>query len=436
MKIKRQHIINSIIILGLLVLRVFIGIQINFAHEDYNQIYLMGLEDAFSGHWSYWGPDVVWSETRLPGALQGLLAGVPFLIYKHAYSPIILSNIISVIGLVLFATYAHKRFPKLPLPYLLTLFLLLPFTFQNGVVLLNTAYLIFSSSILFISIFELFLYRDETMLNKASLYFLLIGFSMMFTYQLHLTWVMILPYLFVLLFMEWKRKEYKWQPILYFIVGVIIGSITLLPTLIKYPEVIFFGMGGNLNFRPDQLAKTFSLYYRFISFATFDISPNFIYFKVTRQTGFIQSVLIYLIKAIGVIQMLLITVTSIYLSKKKRFNQTLILFGLTFLMALILSMMSNKHLSSRTYILLYPIPIWISLYIYDFLKTKFRYTQPILISILPIICMMWIFLGFSNLNGKYSFHSKKEKIQHALQEENPYNFGSRRRTKMDKYNGQ
>lgn len=435
MKIKQQHIINSIIILSLLILRIFIGVQINFAHEDYNQIYLIGLEDAFSGNWSYWGPDVVWSETRLPGALQGLLAGVPFHIYKHAYSPIVFSNIISAIGLVLLAFYANKKFPKIPLPYLLALFLLLPFSLQNGVVLLNTAYLIFSGSILFISMLELYLYRDETILKRASLYFLFIGFAMMFTYQLHLTWVMILPYLFVLLYFEWKRKEYKWQPILFFILGAMIASITLLPTLLKYPDIIFFGLSGNLNFRPDQLAKTFSLYYRFISFSTFDISPNFAYYKVTRQLNVLNSILIYTVKALGFIQMLIITGTSIYIRKKEKFNKILILFGLTFIMALILSMMSNKHLGSRTYILLYPLPIWISLYVIDFLKSRFKYTLHILISTLTVLCLTWIALGFSNLNGQYSFHAKQDKIQNALNNEDPYEFGKRRRTKMDKYNG-
>ncbi len=193
---KQQTITTFLIIIFLFVFRLFLGIQINFSHEDYTQIYLIGLENAFSGKWSYWGPDVVWSKTQLPGALQGLLVGLPLRLTNHPYSPIIVSNIITCLGLVLLSFYAKKRFPKLSLNFLLILFLLFPFYLFHGVVVINTAYLVFTGSLLFISVFDLFIYRDSIILKKPSYYFFIIGFSMFFTYQLHLTWVMYLPFIY------------------------------------------------------------------------------------------------------------------------------------------------------------------------------------------------------------------------------------------------
>ena len=79
--------------------------------------------------------------------MQGILAGVPIQLFKHHYSPIILSNIISFAGLMLLAFYAKIRFEKLSIYFLIALFSLLPFTLFNGVVVLNTCYLIFSENL-------------------------------------------------------------------------------------------------------------------------------------------------------------------------------------------------------------------------------------------------------------------------------------------------
>ena len=132
---------NTLVVIFMLLcllLRIFIGIQINFSHVDYEQIYLIGLEYAFNDNWAYWGPDVVWSKTRLSGAMQGVLVGLPLQIFKHPYSPVILSNIISFTGLMLLAFYAKVRFSRLSIYFLISLFSLLPFTLFNGVVILNT----------------------------------------------------------------------------------------------------------------------------------------------------------------------------------------------------------------------------------------------------------------------------------------------------------
>ena len=120
-----DNLILFVVVLLLLVLRTWFGIHVNWVEEDYIQIYLIGLEDAFVLDWSYWGPDVFWSKTRIPGAMQGVLAGKSIALFRSMYAPIVVSNIISAIGMLLFASYVHRRFPQIPLLFLVPYLLLL-----------------------------------------------------------------------------------------------------------------------------------------------------------------------------------------------------------------------------------------------------------------------------------------------------------------------
>jgi len=65
-------------ILGVLfAFRLLFGLSSEFFFEDETQIYLIGLRHFATGHWPFFGPDVVWTKSEIPGALQGLLVGVP-----------------------------------------------------------------------------------------------------------------------------------------------------------------------------------------------------------------------------------------------------------------------------------------------------------------------------------------------------------------------
>ncbi len=432
MKTKKIFNITGFILI-LLVFRIFLGIQINFSHEDYKQIYLIGLENAFSGDWSFWGPDVIWSKTRLPGAMQGLLAGIPLRLTKHQYSPIILSNIIAFAGLVLLAFYAKRRFPNLSLYFLLALFLLFPFGLFNGVVLLNTSYLIFSGAILFIAVFELFIYRNDLLLNSW-LYFFALGFSLMFTYQLHLTWVVFIPFIFILFYLEWRRNPDKWWRLIsYFALGCIISGITLLPTLLTYGNVIMTGSGENISLHLKKTFAIFDISVRYLGMATIDINQSRNFTELFSDKCFMGTILIWTVKIFAIFQFICICISFFFLKKSIEFKKTILLFFLTIVIALFLYILSTKHFTIRTYILLYPIPIWLSLFSYSYL-IKYRFVKSILNLSLILIFVTSLGIAISNFNDKYSFKSVENKIEKAIQKENPYEFSERRKTLMDKYN--
>ena len=420
-------------VLFLLVFRIFLGIQINFIHLDYEQIYLMGLENAFSGNWSFWGPDVVWSKTRLPGAMQGLLAGIPLRLTNHPYSPIVLSNLISAAGLILLSFYAKRKFPGLSLYFLLSLFLLFPFGLFNGVVLLNTSYLIFSGAILFLAVFDLFVYRDKLYWN-SSLHFFMIGFSLLFTYQLHLGWVLIIPFVLVLLYLEWKRTPRKWwKPVSFLALGSIISGLTLLPTLFTYGNVIMTNVEGNLTFKIERTFEVFDLFARYLGMATFDIIHTRSFSVLASDKSIINLILIWAVKLFTILQFIGICISLFFIERSIEYRKTILLFFLTLIMALFLYIISNKHLEARTYILLYPIPIWLTLFSYSYL-IRYRYVKSILNSSLILVFVASLGIGISNFNDKHSFKSVENKIQRAIEKEDPYEFAKRRKTLMDDYN--
>lgn len=422
-----------ILILVLLALRIFIGAQINFDERDFNEIYLIGLIDAFSGNWSYWGPDVVWSHTRLPGALQGILAGLPLRLTEHYLSPLILANIISLGGLVLLAFYAKNKFSNLSIYFLIILLGIWPFGLFNGSVLLNTAYLIFTGALLFISTFELFIYREK-MIFKPKIYFLIIGFSLAFTYQLHLTWVMFLPFIVVLFYLEWQRKEQSLALLFtFFLIGCLIPSSLLMPTLIKYGNYIYVGTEDNLSIDFTKLGSVFDLFFRYLGMATSDINISRRFIQDFTNSGPIGFILAWALRIFAVIQFIAFCYSFYYIKKTIEFKKVWLLFALTLIMALSLFTLSDKHLTTRTYILLHPIPIWLSFYSYSFF-TQYKYSKKIFIGSLGLLFAGALYTGITNYQGKQSFHFYKEKINAAIDQKNPKEFGQRRYTKMDKYN--
>src|SRR3954453_23949735 len=101
-------------LLGLFALRLYFGLSSHFFAEDESQIFLIGLRYYTTGHWPYFGPDVVWTESEIPGALQGLLVGAPLRIAAAPEAPIIVLNLLSFGALSALAWYITRRVPSVP----------------------------------------------------------------------------------------------------------------------------------------------------------------------------------------------------------------------------------------------------------------------------------------------------------------------------------
>src|SRR2546422_8495415 len=70
------------------------------ASEDEKQIYLIGLKFFTTRSWPWFGPDVT-NAIQIPGALQGLLVGLPFYVLPIPEGPYIFLNVLSFASLCL-----------------------------------------------------------------------------------------------------------------------------------------------------------------------------------------------------------------------------------------------------------------------------------------------------------------------------------------------
>ena len=98
----RRLIVGSLLLLAFL-FRLFVGLCSEFQDSDTKQIYLLGLKFYTTHAWPYFGPDVIWGEVQIPGALQALLVGSPFFVLHLPEAPYILLNLLSFAALCLLA---------------------------------------------------------------------------------------------------------------------------------------------------------------------------------------------------------------------------------------------------------------------------------------------------------------------------------------------
>ena len=67
----------ALILAACFLFRLFFGLSREFFFEDQTQIFLLGFRYYATDAWPFFGPDVVWTRSEIPGALQALLVGVP-----------------------------------------------------------------------------------------------------------------------------------------------------------------------------------------------------------------------------------------------------------------------------------------------------------------------------------------------------------------------
>ena len=69
---------------ALFAFRLAFGLSSEFFFEDETQVFLIGLKHYATGNWPFFGADVVWTRSEIPGALQGLLVSLPLRIERAA----------------------------------------------------------------------------------------------------------------------------------------------------------------------------------------------------------------------------------------------------------------------------------------------------------------------------------------------------------------
>lgn len=251
---------------ALFAFRLLYGLSREFFFEDETQIFLMGLRYYATGAWPYFGPDIVWTKSEIPGALQALLVGLPLRIAPVPEASYVLVNVLSFAGLAVFAWYVTERLPRLPRWLVWGWLMTVPWTLEWSTHILNPSYALAPAMLFFFGFFETV---PAFRLGKipTPLAFFLMGAAIAWIMQVHASWPLLLPYAAGAWLLRWRAGTRALAgDAAGFAVGALLTGSLLLPTLIVYG--MGAGSGGtarNLDLHPvnpvvmvDTLARLFS----------------------------------------------------------------------------------------------------------------------------------------------------------------------------------
>ena len=304
---KRRILLWVVALAGLFGFRLLFGLSSEFFSEDETQIFLMGLRYHATAAWPYFGPDVVWTSSEIPGALQALLVGVPLNLVAAPEAPFILLNLLSMSALMWYAWYICQRIPSAP-PWLVVGWLLtLPWTLEFSTHINNPSYVLPAAIVFFIGFFEAAPIFSTRRLHPA-LAHALMGFGVTWIMQIHMSWPLLLPYVFV----AWVSRRQEGARALSanalaFVGGGMLPGLALLPTLLKYG--VASGSGGTLrNLHPHWVSPTAAVVVlaRLLSFSSLEIL-RFLELTTARRLLFLArhwwlTPLALIVWAVGIVQ--------------------------------------------------------------------------------------------------------------------------------------
>src|SRR5438477_457391 len=144
----------ALLLAALFAFRLWFGLSREFFFEDETQIFLIGFRYYATGEWPYFGPDVVWTKSEIPGALQGVLVGLPLRAAPYPESPYVALAILSFGALCLFAWYVGAHHPDVPRWLIWGWLFTIPWTIQFSLHLINTSYILPAALVFFVGVFE------------------------------------------------------------------------------------------------------------------------------------------------------------------------------------------------------------------------------------------------------------------------------------------
>jgi hypothetical protein len=274
----------ALLLAAAFVFRLAFGLCSEFWLEDETQIFLLGLRYHASGQWPFFGPDIGNVPAQLPGALQALLVGGPMNVVPMSEAPFIPLNVLSIAALAFFSWYVRRRLPTLPAWLVYGWLLTAPWMLQFGTHVVNVSYLLPASILFFVGALEALPPLRVGAVGVRAAHFMM-GFGLLCVVQLHMSWVVLAPFLMAALVQRAREgggsllRALSWTA-----AGAALPGGLLVPTL--WVHGLFAG-GTDHTVRADwvgpwQLARIAT---RFLSFSSFEIA-RFIGRSTARRVFF------------------------------------------------------------------------------------------------------------------------------------------------------
>jgi hypothetical protein len=258
---------------ALLLFRLLFGLSSEFFFEDETQIFLMGFRYYATGQWPYFGPDVVWTKSEIPGALQPLLVGVPLKVAPVPESPFVLLNLLSTASLAALALYVSRRLPSMPRWLIWGWFFTIPWTLHYSTHIINPSYVLPAAIVFFIGFFEAApAFRSGTL--SPTLAYAMMGAATTWVMQIHMSWPLLLPYAaYAWLASRRDGSRALASRALAFLAGAIGPAVFLVPTWMQYGlNAGFGGLARNFHIHGVNPSMAVTTLARFLSFASLEIS--------------------------------------------------------------------------------------------------------------------------------------------------------------------
>ena len=185
----KRLIFFSLLLLAF-VFRLLFGLCSPFQEEDTKQIYLIGLKFYSTGAWPYFGPDVT-PTIQIPGALQGLVVGLPLYVLPIPEAPYLLLNILSFSSLCFFAWYCTRRLPEIPKWFVWSWLLTAPWTLSISTHIFNPSYVLPAAVLFFVAAIETYPFLSHRLVPRRWANFMM-GLSLFWmpTYHFSITYRM------------------------------------------------------------------------------------------------------------------------------------------------------------------------------------------------------------------------------------------------------
>jgi hypothetical protein len=408
--------------------RLGYGLCGQFQDADTKQVYLLGLKFYATGAWPYFGPDVVWGEIQVPGALQALLVGLPFHALPLAEAPYVLLNLVSFASLCLFAWYCCRRLPNLPRWFVWGWLLTSPWTLNLSTNIYNPSYVLAGGVLFFVGALELYPFTRRGIV-PARLANASMGFALFWSMQFHLSWVVLAPYALVALAFQFKEGVRRGAAALaWFAAGAAPVAALLVPTYLKYGPAAG-ATGDAVRFNPENLTAFWGILTRTLSFASFEV-PRFLgahteeRLAVFSAQPWLAPFALFLL-AVGLAQVA--SLLAFWFARRSeqpdwRAVKYLALFNVVLLYASFLFSIKPPQ-SNHLYVTL-PVPVLYAFHCWDALLARPRWRK---FAAAVLACGVVFHVGVAAHNfSRISLYVDRRAAQTAIDERNYHILGERR----------